>query len=176
MKVLQPYQKEFRDRTRKHIDLVNKYAMKIGKHFPMHDCDKLDELFEDYSLMKKKTTFGGTNLGDNPDGLTAEEQERLNKATATHITTNQHHAEYWAKEKDEIKSFDRFNPPKGLHCEDMTEEALDEMCADWSAMSEEFGNTPQEWMAKTVPTRWIFTDEQVEYIKNRLDEMWGGND
>lgn len=164
------YKDEFLSRTRKHIELVNKYAMKIGKHFPLHDSDKLDELFDDYALMKKKEVFVGSNISDNPDGLTEEEQERLNNATLIHITTNQHHPEYWSRQK--LNSFDRFNPPLALDCTMMQEDALEEMCADWSAMSEEFGNTPFEWLEKTVPERWIFTDSQINYIKNTLHKMW----
>ena len=169
-RLVEDYKEDFIKRTKNHINSVCEYAYKIGKDYPEHDVDKLNELFNDYSLMKKKTSKPGSNISDNLAGLTDNEVDKVNNATFIHITTNTHHPEYWAEE--EITDFDREDPPMGLHCESMPNEALDEMCCDWSAVSKECGNTPMEWLNKTVPTRWIFTDEQVEYIKKRLEEIW----
>ena len=35
---------KFIDRTNKHIELVNKYAKKVGYEFPDHDASKLDKV------------------------------------------------------------------------------------------------------------------------------------
>ena len=169
-RLIEDYRDDYLKRTKNHIAKVCEYGQKIGKDYSAHDMDKLNELFNDYSLMKKKTSKPGSNIKDNLDGLTKDEENRVNNATFIHITTNQHHPEYWASEK--ITSFDRENPQLGLHCESMPNEAIDEMLCDWCATSEECGNTPFEWLEKVVPTRWVFTDEQVKYMKARLKELW----
>lgn len=167
---LEDYQQKYMTRTKKHIDKVCKYGKKLGKDYSKHDSDKLHELFDDYALMMKKDSFGGSDIKDNMSGLTKDEEDRVNKATLKHITKNDHHPEKWAKEK--LNSFDRANPKLGLHCESMPNYALEEMCADWCSMSEEFDNTPFEWMNKVIPERWIFTEDQVNYIKDTLSKMW----
>lgn len=166
------YQDKFVERTLQHIEKVNKYARKINKSYPNHDKDKLSTLLEPYSLMNKRSnTKGGLSLGTDMSGLTPEEEDALNKATLQHITQNEHHPEHWCKET--LTSFDRANPPMGLDCSDMPNEAIDEMLCDWSAVGEELGNTPMQWMEKSVPSRWKFTEEQVEYMNNRLKDIWG---
>ena len=127
-RLIEDYKEDFINRTKMHIALVNKYGKKLGRNFSEHDKDKLTTLFDDYALMKKKTKKPGSNIADNLDGLTAEEEEKVNNATFIHITTNKHHPEYWSKE--ELKDFDRTNPQLGLHCEAMPNEAIDEMLCD----------------------------------------------
>lgn len=153
------YQDEFVNRTNKHIASVNKYAKKIGKAYPNHDNDKLNELFDGYSLMHKKNR-------------TAEEQKQVDKATTEHILNNEHHCEHWSTTS--IEGFTRDNPtPHGaLEVGKMPKEAIEEMCCDWCAMSEEFGNTPFEWLDKVNGTRWKFTNEQLSLIKVILYRLW----
>ena len=169
MKVLKDYEIKYLNRTKDHIASVNEFASKIDKSYPNHDKDKLNELFDAYSLMMKKDTFGGSNSADNLSGLTKAESDKLNEATFKHITSNKHHPECWTK----IKSFDRANPQPSLDCRNMSFEAIDEMLCDWCAMSKEFGNTPQEWMDKTVPSRWVFSQAQTDYMKKMLNKLWG---
>ena len=169
-RLIEDYKDDYLARTNRHIARVIKYGNKIGQDYSEHDKDKLNELFDAYALMMKKDQFGGSDIKDNMAGVTPEEEKKIDNATLIHVTTNRHHPEYWADE--EIKEFSRANPQMGLHCQNMPYDAIDEMLCDWCAMSEEFGNTPQEWMEKVIPTRWIFSEEQVKYMQDKLDELW----
>lgn len=169
-RLLEDYKDDYLDRTNRHIARVIKYGNKLGKDYSEHDKDKLTTLFDGYSLMMKKDKFGGSDIKDNMAGVTPEEEKKIDNATLIHVTTNKHHPEYWADE--EIKEFSRTNPPMGLHCEAMPYDCIDEMLCDWCSMSEEFNNTPQEWMKKVVPDRWVFTDEQVKYMQDKLNFLW----
>lgn len=154
------YQKKFDERTHAHIDRVNKYAKKINKEYPHHDVDKFNELYAGYSLMSK-------------ENVTEEEQKLIDDATFKHVLNNEHHCEHWCNPKD-IKGFSRNNPtPHGcLDCSKMPEYALEEMCCDWCAMSEEFNNTPFEWYEKNKDTRWHFNEEQDKFILDTLHKLW----
>ena len=156
------YQKKFDERTHAHIDRVNKYAKKIGKAYPHHDEDKFNELYDGYSLMSK-----------NKEDITKEEQAMIDDATFKHVINNEHHCEHWVDPKD-IEGFSRDNPtPHGcLDCSKMPESALEEMCCDWCAMSEEFNNTPFEWYEKNKDTRWHFNEEQDKFILDTLHKLW----
>ena len=156
----QEYQKKFDERTRAHIERVNKYAKKIDREYPNHDSDKFNELYDGYSLMSK-------------DNVTKEEQALIDDATFKHVRDNEHHCEHWVDEKD-IEGFSRNNPtPHGcLDCSKMPESALEEMCCDWCAMSEEFNNTPFEWYEKNKDTRWHFNEKQDKFILDTLHKLW----
>ena len=156
----QEYQKKFDARTRAHIERVNKYAKKIDREYPNHDSDKFNELYDGYSLMSK-------------DNVTKEEQALIDDATFKHVRDNEHHCEHWVDEKD-IEGFSRDNPtPHGcLDCSKMPESALEEMCCDWCAMSEEFNNTPFEWYEKNKDTRWHFNEKQDKFILDTLHKLW----
>lgn len=156
------YQKKFDERTHAHIDRVNKYAKKIGRSYPNHDSDKFNELYAGYSLMSK-----------NKEDITKEEQAMIDDATFKHVINNEHHCEHWVDPKD-IEGFSRDNPtPHGcLDCSKMPESALEEMCCDWCAMSEEFNNTPFEWYEKNKDTRWHFNEEQDKFILDTLHKLW----
>lgn len=150
------YEQEYMDRTKKHIELVNKYALKIGRAYPNHDHDKFGSLLEGYKLYSK------------PD-KTEEEQKLLNDCTRQHIATNMHHPEYWSDV--DLTKFSRENPTV-CKAYTMPYNALREMCCDWAAMSEELGNTPFEWADKVINVRWFFTKEQVDYIMKTLEYLW----
>ena len=154
------YQKKFDERTQAHIDRVNKYAKKIDREYPNHDSDKFNELYDGYSLMSK-------------DNVSEEEQALIDDATFKHVRDNEHHCEHWVDEKD-IEGFSRNSPtPHGcLDCSKMPESALEEMCCDWCAMSEEFNNTPFEWYEKNKDTRWHFSEEQDKFILDTLHKLW----
>lgn len=156
------YQKKFDERTHAHIDRVNKYAKKINKEYPHHDEDKFNELYAGYSLMSK-----------NKEDITKEEQAMIDDATFKHVINNEHHCEHWVDPKD-IEGFSRNNPtPNGcLDCSKMPESALEEMCCDWCAMSEEFNNTPFEWYEKNKDVRWHFNEEQDKFILDTLHKLW----
>lgn len=150
---------KFKERTLKHISLVNKYAEKIGKSFPEHDSSKLGDLLEPYSLFMKE------------DKSTAEE-ELLDLATLIHIRNASHHPEFWTDTN--LEGFKRKNPnPHGIiDATQMSNDALEEMCADWCSMSEEFKNSPMDWFNKVNGTRWLFSSEQQRFIRETLLKMW----
>ena len=168
------YKQKFIDRTIEHNKLVNKYAQKIGHTYSYHDYDKLSSLLDDYSLMFK-------------GNITDDENKRYNNATIAHISNNPHHPEFFLNKVDskKLKSFTRENPIMNLDCSRMTDPAIQEMCCDWCAMSEEFGNSPLDWADKhlgvlgdvpykNIPTtgRWLFTDRQLDYIYDLLIGLW----
>ena len=153
----------FKDRTKMHIDLVNKYAHMLGIEFPDHDCDKFNPDVIGgyvYSICSK----------EQKDLLTKEQIDAYNNATLLHITTNKHHPEYWNGSM--ITDFDRANPPQGIDATSMSKIAMLEMCCDWCAMSEELGNTPFEWFDKVNGTRWLFSTEQIDFISSTLQMLW----
>lgn len=152
--------KEFVTRTRRHIELVNKYAGKIGAKFIEHDNSKLHLLRDAYKFFMK-------------EDRTPEEENILDQATLLHIKNASHHPEYWTRTS--LKGFTRKNPtPNGpIDAREMPQEALVEMVADWCAVSEEKGtNTPFEWFESVRNTRWIFNEEQEQFILQVMDKMW----
>lgn len=164
-----PYdlQQLFKTRTDAHVALVNKYAAIVGYEFPNHDADKYDDLYPEYCWLTWQKKHPNTVVPCDID---------IMGATYKHIKANQHHPEYWddtVSQNTALNKNDRDGvPPKPVDASNMNDVALIEMCADWCAMSEELGNTPQEWFAKNNGTRWLFTSSQVEFIENTLAEMW----
>ena len=152
-------QDKFIERTKNHITLVNKYAKKLGKSFPLHDNDKLHELAPYYQYFSK-------------ENRSKMEEQLLDQATLKHITCNKHHPEYWTTTS--LKGFTRKNPnPNGpIDATRMSREALEEMVCDWCACSEEFGNTPFEWFNKVKNTRWVFNNEQELFICSCITICW----
>jgi hypothetical protein len=143
------------DRLQKHIDRVNKYAAKLGKSFPDHDRDK------------KGTLLG--SLGD-PNGLAHKtDSAELDKLTRNHISKNPHHPEYWSNV--DLTKFSRQNPTV-CKVGEMSDDAIMEMCCDWCAMSEEFGNTPFEWLDTVLNKRWTFTPTTLDKIYKYLNILW----
>ena len=149
----------FEKRTKEHIARVNKYAAKIDKCYPSHDIDKLCELKHGYATMFKEP-------------LVKSDKKELDEVTVFHIRFNPHHPEYWTKTSLHGWKRDNVTPNGVIDATAMPEFAIDEMLADWCAMSEEFGNTPFEWFDKVNGTRWKFSRAQINYIQNRLKEMW----
>ena len=176
---MEDYKEKFIERTKKHIDLVNKYANKIGHIYLHHDYDKISQLLDAYSLSFK---YGGFDLDEERKQMTDEELTRYNNATIKHIISNPHHPEYFLNRADKervINNFTRDNPPMDIDCSRMSSGGIEEMCCDWCAMSEEFGNTPFEWMEKNVGLigvdsnkRWLFRNTQIRLITLLLERLW----
>ena len=142
----------------KHINLVNKYAEKIGKSYPDHDRSKYTQLFPAYCLTVKKDR-------------TEEEQAALDMATLIHVKTASHHPEYWTK--TDLTGFTRknFTPNGVIDATDMPQEAIDQMICDWEAVGEVKGNSGLEWFNKINGTRWKFNAEQQMYIRLLIDKL-----
>lgn len=157
---LYDYEAEYKERLLKHIDLVNKYALKVYRSVPDHDYDKKHALFRSYSYFMKKD-------------LTPEEKDKLDKATFKHVTGSGHHPEHWSP--SDISGFTRENPnPHGtVDAYAMPPGFIQEMCADWCAVSEEKGTSPYDWADKVIGSRWAFSEFQIGYIYKTLEKMWG---
>lgn len=150
---------KFIERTKNHVNLVNKYAAKLGMTFPNHDSSKFGDLLEPYSLFMKQDR-------------TKEEDELLDLATLIHIKNSPHHPEYWTDTN--LEGFSRKNPnPNGIiDATEMDENSMTEMLCDWCSMSEEKDNTPMEWFNKVNGTRWLFTTEQQRFIRETIKKLW----
>lgn len=155
---MEDYQQAFIERTNQHIGRVRGNAQLLGKDYPTHDADKLAELFEGYSIMKK----------ENP---TKEDIAKMDAATLKHITTNPHHPEFWTD--SDLTGFTRKNfCPNGLvDATKMPKEALEEMCCDWTAMSQELGTDIYEWFYKVNGKRWKFSEWQQLFILETIEKL-----
>ncbi len=158
----QKYHTMFIARIEKHRARVAKYASRIGKAYPDHDADKLTDLSFIYCLNEKRDY----------EQITPEETEQLRQAGMHHRLNSPHHPEFWDKENIENMTDIRNHPTNPFNCTKMPDDALEEMCVDWCAMSEEFGNTPFEWVAHIKGKRYIFTSEQEAFILKKLHKIW----
>ncbi len=183
-------EKHFKERTDKHIKLVQKYCARLAAMMPMfqplvargkvHDASKYGagELLPYIWLTwRYKCKDDGTEC-KMPPGM----EEKINKATEHHILNNSHHPEFHQDKKSGlINAKDRdATPDKMIDATKMPPLDIAEMVADWCAMSEERGNTPRAWADKTVgsaKTRWKFTPEQKRLIYALIKAAWnqGGN-
>ena len=157
------YKQEFLKRVQKHINSVNQFAQKLGLSYPQHDNDKLSSPLLDVYYLDKKSDYVD---------LTDEEEEKLLQAGMNHRLNNPHHPEYWDKGNIESMTGLRGNPTKLFNVENMPQEALEEMCCDWCAMSKEFGNTPFEWYNHIKGKRYNFTPKQEQFILKTLKKLW----
>lgn len=151
----------FLNRTKYHIALVNKYAKLIGKSYPNHDSDKLDNLLYGYKYYSKPHKE-----------RTTEEQKSLDDATLIHILTQEHHPEHWTN--DNLDGFTRkdYTPNGPIDSTNMPLEAITEMICDWFAVSEEKGtNTAREWFNMVNRTRWKFSLDQEKFILNLISKI-----
>ena len=154
--------KTFIQRTREHVKLVNKYASKINKSYPSHDASKFDDLLEGYAFFSKPE-----------EERTQAETDLLDLVTLIHIKNSPHHPEYWTSTNLEGFTRKNCNPHGIIDATQMPKNALEEMCADWSSVSEmRKSNTPMEWFNKVNGVRWLFTPEQQEFIKDTINKMW----
>ena len=169
----------FYDRTNKHIKLVNKWFDKIeeftkkGYSIKDHDSSKFLEpektpyIYINYNY---KCKADGIKYSL-PEGM----DKKANEATLHHITTNNHHPEYWDKKFDS-SMFNKENrdeiPEKMVDATRMPVSALEEMLADWFAMSEKKGTDPKKWAKKNINKRWKFTDKQKKFIYSLIENVW----
>lgn len=171
----------FKQRTNRHIGLVQYYCRKIYEYDParfpniiklgkVHDQSKFNNpeydpyvlITWDYRCKDKGVKF------TLPDDI----KKQMNMATNVHILTNQHHPEFWSPKEANLINREDKPPEEMVDATKMTDEAIGEMAADWCAMSTEKGNTPQQWADKNVNIRWKFTDKQKVLIYELLNEIW----
>lgn len=173
----------FEKRTKKHIELVQKYCKKIedydknrfeGLLEKSKDHDK--SKFEDpelepyvYITWKYKCEKDGIKF-DCPEYI----DEKMNKATQHHVANNHHHPEHHCDRKSNlINKNDRDKPPSEIiDATKMPDISIAEMCADWMAVSEEKNTNPKNWADKNINIRWKFNDSQKELIYKLIEDIW----
>lgn len=174
--------KEFFDkRTKKHINLVKKYAQKIADTNPDlanvvdqasdHDASKYEEpeytpyLYITWNY-KCKDEGKDFKIPNNIDD---------NGATLHHIKQNRHHPEFHDADSG-VDSLNRNNrdavPERMTDASGMTNIDIAEMVADWCAMSEERGNSPISWADKNVNKRWSFSNSQSDLIYKLIKDIF----
>ena len=176
-------QAHFEKRTKRHIQLVQKYCKHIYERTvgfggiigrgEVHDESKYgDDELEPYVWLtwRYKCIDDGMEC-KLPDGM----EDKIHEATKHHILNNRHHPEFHQKETSGLlNNDDRDKPPsKIIDATKMTDLDIAEMVADWCAMSEERGNSPRSWADKNINIRWKFTKKQTKIIYDLIDLAWG---
>ena len=178
----------FKERTKKHIDLVKKYGGLILNNIDLKSSINIPKFLHDIHehdqskfLEPEKTPYIYISWDYHckdlqiPFQIPKEIIEQTNKASNIHVCNNKHHPEYWMKNKtlDVINRSDRDQPNDFLiDCTLMPLTYIASMCTDWMAMSDEKGTSPQEWAKKNINIRWRFTKEQENFIYKILDTIW----
>lgn len=171
-------------RTRKHIQLVEKYIEKIYLKFPekfptllvrqiFHDQSKFQEPeFTPYIIMTWNYHCKDEKI---PFNIPEDMQKQIQEATYHHCKNNRHHPEFHDTETilNSINPKDRDKPPeKMVDGTKMSPTDIAEMVSDWCGMSEERGGHPKDWAKKNINVRWKFTPEQEKLIYDLIDSVW----
>jgi len=182
----------FIKRTKKHIDLVKKYADLIMNEFEgfdelrgrmkTHDQSKFEEPELDpyiYTTWKYKCKDSGEDFNEcnPPDDI----EEKMKQATLHHIFNNSHHPEYHLPKgeqtEDVLNAGDRDKPGDTLvNATAMPNIDIAEMVADWCGVSEERGTDPNEWARMNIGKRWKFSDVQTDLIYEIISKIWENDD
>lgn len=88
-------------------------------------------------------------------------KKEVDRVINKHIHSNAHHPEYWSRSKVSYLT-------TNVDATRMPNIYLTELCCDWSSVSEELGTGCLDWYNRVVGTRFIFSAEQKEYIKDCL--------
>ncbi len=166
----------FEERTKKHISLVQKYCEKIYKYDPdrfegiiergrEHDSSKYEGI-ERNPYIIISWSYKAKDNGGKPLEFPKYIKNKLNEATLHHITTNQHHPDYWSPRKTSLlNNSDRDKlPEKIIDATAMDDLSICEMCCDWLGMSDEKRSDVVEWAKNNINKRWKFTKEQEQLI------------
>jgi hypothetical protein len=174
----------FYTRTRKHIDLVNKYMQQIYKLDPKkYKLLPVREMFHDQSKYQEPEFTPYISLTWNyhckdlkiPFKMSQNLKDQIQEATYHHVKNNRHHPEFHdtTTTLDSINPKDRDKPPeKIVDASAMSDTDVAEMIADWLAMSNEKGTDPIEWAKTNINKRWKFTKEQEDLIYDLINKIW----
>ena len=94
--------------------------------------------------------------------------EDQNNATLHHILHSEHHPEYWAADRNDVKinTDNRDEAGSVIDVSNMPPLAMVEMVADWYALVvEKNQNTIREWFEKVRDTRYNFSPDQLQLIE-----------
>lgn len=149
MNITQPMVQYFNNRTKRHIELVNYFANKVGYKFLDHDKDKFEDKNKDAYTLLSWCSFRNIDIP-------TEDKVHIDNIMKNHYKVNKHHPEHWN------------------NISDMDEESLIEMCADWCAMSKEYHNDPINWADDHIGIKWDFSETQIYFIYKTLNKMWAG--
>lgn len=122
------------DNLVRHIRLVQDATLLLGKRLIAAGRESFGRDLIKRGFVHDASKFHGIEwdfLHQGPD----VPEEDLRKAIVQHVTTNDHHPEYWG----------------GV--EKMPEIAIAEMVCDWYARSQEFGTGLREWSEKQASER-----------------------
>jgi hypothetical protein len=165
-------------RNKQHIVGVQTFGKKLGYEFADHDADKLDMLYVPYILISL-----GYNKDFNKDfKIDKEMDDFMRWATYSHVTNNPHHPEHWdleAAKDNSVITYENRDGAKNsmIDASKMDEKSMIEMCCDWASVGAERGNSPQVWFEEGLKNKWVFTQEQQDFIWKILEELWpGGRD
>jgi len=181
---LEDIKPHFEKRTKRHIELTQKFCKKIDRAFSkqfegivergeQHDQSKYGkEELDPYIWLtwEYKCKDDGVEC-KMPQGM----KEKIHAATEHHIRSNAHHPEFHVPKGQfaGINKKDRDKPPgKLIDATAMTDLDIAEMVADWCAMSEERGSTPRSWANQNVNVRWKFTPKQEKLIYKLIKAVW----
>lgn len=172
----------FKERTSRHIGLVQKYCKRLSDEYPglikrgeTHDKSKWEEPeYTPYLLITWQYKMKDNGKSFDPP---ADIKEKMSRATEHHVKNNSHHPEYHSKkEVGVINREDRDKPPEEMiDATAMPDLDIAEMVCDWCAMGEEKGNTAKYWADKNVNIRWKFTDEQKSLIYRLIEKACDGH-
>lgn len=125
---------EHLDNLVRHIRLVQEATLLLGKRLIAAGREPFGRDLIKRGFVHDASKFHGIEwefLHQGPD----VPQEELRKAVVQHVTTNDHHPEYWG----------------GI--EKMPEIAVAEMVCDWYARSQEFGTGLREWFTQKASVK-----------------------
>lgn len=178
--------KFFYKRTNNHINAVSVFAKRIYRDEELrkfidaekffHDIANHDQSkFEEPELTPyiKLTWRKNYNKKDYQQPGTIDHADE-NMATLAHITSNQHHPEYWSDQKENLLNIKDRDKPSGtiIDATKMPLTYIASMVADWMAMSKELENSPYIWAKNNINIRWKFNKEQIEFIYLILERIW----
>ena len=167
----------FKNRTKRHIQLVQKYATLIESQYhsnglaelaKTHDASKFSEPeYSPYLHVSWKYKMQDEGKVYNPPEFI---RQQMTQATEHHVKSNKHHPEAWTHQTNTINPNNRDEPPKEMiDATKMPDIYIAEMCADWLAMAEEKGTSVREWANKNVNIRWKFNENQINQIYRIID-------
>ena len=162
--------RKYKTYLRNHIDLVYTLGKKaFNMDFSGHDFDKIHGEGPKMDLMALRSVWHDKDYRPSEDVI-----NMFNELAFQHVKTNKHHPEYW----DKKIRFEDFNNGDNTHTVDMSEmstEAFNEMCCDWSAVALKKNNPLMKWYNDTCfgkNARFKMSPEQHKRFKSNIKKIY----